>query len=374
MPHPVVHFSQHLLGGTLLQVLADESDDLTSLIEAESAVFGRYAQAVAWPHKRVNMFVLQDLGPIVAQIGRVVALPTLVAEDLGLGPMVNLYDLSNFEECSIFVNRGALERTGQWTDAAALQGLLAHEHGHPLGENRTTASVRHVSLAQRIAADRDSTIPVSASPHDSSELNLFGGMASILQSLFVKLTVKAPQEIFANETAIRAGFGEDLYRLDERHLATLEAGLSRRGELVDLLGRAVAEQRLDEDRKALLLLVGDLQIILPFALETSAFLRTHERAFAERLDARLFHLGCGRISKPVLDLYDGLRDHCATLDSGLSIGSVRAWCEATVTPLVQTLAAAGLELDIGFPAMASPEPSGARPAFERALNETTGDR
>ncbi|MGP0061928.1 MAG: hypothetical protein ACLPID_21905 [Beijerinckiaceae bacterium] len=370
MARPVVHFSQHLFGGTLVQVLADESDDLTSLIEAESTVIGRYGQAVAWPHKRVNMFVLQDLGPIVAQIGRVVALPTLVAADLGLGPMVNLYDLGNFEECSIFINRSALECTGQWTDAAALQGLLAHEHGHPLGENITTASVRHLSLALRIAGIRDNTIPASAASHASGEPNLFGGMASVLQTLFIKLTVKAPQEIFANETAIRAGFGEDLYRLDERHLATLEAGLSRRGELVGLLDRAVAEGRLGKDGRTLLLLVGDLQIILPFVLETSAFLRARERSFAERLDTRLSRLSCGQVLEPVLDLYDGLRDHCATLDPGLSVDAVRAWCDAGVTPLKQALAAVGLDLEISFPAVASPQPSVALAARERALNET----
>jgi hypothetical protein len=283
--------------------------------------------------------------------------------------MVNLYDLGNFEECSIFVNRGALERTGQWTDAVALRGLLAHEHGHPLGENGTTASVRRLTLAHRIAAGQDRTIPVSASSHDRGEPNAFEGMAFVLQTLFVKLTVKAPQEIFANETAIRAGFGKALYRLDERHLDTLEAGLSRRGELVGLLDRAVAAQRLDEDGKALLLLVGDLQIILPFALETSAFLRARERAFAERLDTRLRNLSCRQISQPVLDLYDALRDRCAILDPDLSVESVRAWCEAAVMPLMQALAAAGLDLEISFPATGSPHPSVARPALENALNE-----
>ena len=177
-------------------------------------------------------------------------------------------------ECAVFVNRGMLERDGIWDDDLALRALLAHEHGHPLSENETVHAARE--LAVEISEDGEVA--------DAS-------VGEILHLLADQVCVHAPQEVFANEIAIRAGFGSALFHLDRDAVAKARLGVSKRPTLVQSLAKRVAEGKLSADQMAALLLVGDLQAHVGFALETAAFLRAGHPREADALEA-VVERGC----------------------------------------------------------------------------------
>ncbi len=64
MSNAIEHFSRHRVGDTTLQVMADTRRNLSGLIEEEQSVIRHYARLGVWPHKRVNMFVFEDLQPL----------------------------------------------------------------------------------------------------------------------------------------------------------------------------------------------------------------------------------------------------------------------------------------------------------------------
>ena len=59
-----------------LELSADDLQrDLDRLIREEQSVIRHYIKLGNWPHKRVNMFVFENLQPLVAQIKSTTELP-----------------------------------------------------------------------------------------------------------------------------------------------------------------------------------------------------------------------------------------------------------------------------------------------------------
>ena len=308
MSNAIEYFSRCRVENTTLQVMADLQHDLDRLIREEKSVIRHYVRLGIWPHKRVNMFVLENLQPLVAQIKSATEMSSVIANDIDRRPMVNVYDAADLTECAVFVNRGALERDGVWHDDVALRALLAHEHGHPLAENATVQAARELS----VEVIMESRAPTAA-------------VGQILHLLADRLCVHAPQEVFANEMAIRAGFGDALFHLDKNVIDKARLSVSGRSSLVQSLEQQASERKLSVDQAVALLLVGDLQAHLPFALETAPFLRAGHRQQAEALEAALIEGVLSHLDPAALPLYEKLRDHCLQLRTDLSSAEIKAW-------------------------------------------------
>ena len=227
MSNAIEHFSRTRVENTTLQVIADRQRDLECLIREEESVIRHYIEHGTWPHKLVNMFVFENLEPLVSQIKSSAVLPPVVAEDIDRRPMVNIYDAADLTECTIFVNRRALEKDGVWSDVTSLRALLAHEHGHPLAENETVRAARELSVEVKA---------------ESRTAN--AAIVGILHLLADRLCVHAPQEVFANEIAIRAGFGDALLHLDLGAVEKARLGVTKRGSLAQGLDELAKAGRL----------------------------------------------------------------------------------------------------------------------------------
>ncbi len=319
MANAIEHFSRHRVEDTIVQVMADMQHGLERLIGEELSVIRHYARLGNWPHKRVNIFVLEDLRPLVSQIKGAAALSSVIANDVDLRPMVNIYDAADFSECSVFVNRSALEQGGLWHDDIALRGLLAHEHAHPLAENKTVRAARALSVEVEV----ESRIPSSIAP--------------VLHLLADRLCVHAPQEVFANELAVRAGFGHALFHLDRRIVDKARAGVSGRSSLVQSLERQVLERKLSVDQAAAVLLVGDLQGHLAFALETAPFLRAQRRSQADAIEGALIEGVLCHLDPAARRLYEKYRDFYLVLRTDLSAAAMRRWSAKALDILADAL-------------------------------------
>ena len=308
MSNAIEHFSRTRVENTTLQVMADTQRNLARLIREEESVIRHYVRLGAWPHKSVNMFVFEDLQPLVSQIKNAAVLPLVVAEDIDRRPMVNVYDAADLAECTVFVNRRALKAEGVWTDALALRALLAHEHAHPLAENDTVHAARELS------------VEVTAESRTAQ-----AAIGGILHLLADRLCVHAPQEVFANEIAIRAGFGDALFHLDKATVEKARLGVAKRAALVQGLDKQVKDGKLGAAPAAALLLVGDLQAYLGFALETAPFLFAGHRHQADALEAALSEGVWPHLDPVVMPLYAKLRDHYRQLKADLSPAEVIAW-------------------------------------------------
>ena len=256
MSNAIEHFSRTRVEDTTLQVIADTQRNLDRLIREEETVIRHFIRLGAWPHKSVNMFVFENLQPLVAQIKNAAVLCSVVADDIDRRPMVNIYDAADLAECTVFVNRRALENEGIWNDAISLRALLAHEHSHPLAENATVRAARELS----VEVSAEGRMPTRA-------------IVEVLHLLADRLCVHSPQEVFANEIAIRAGFGAALFHLDRGVVAKARLGVGKRTSLVRGLEKRAKDGKLTAVQVTALLLVADLQAYLGFALETAPFLR-----------------------------------------------------------------------------------------------------
>jgi len=308
MSTAIEHFSRTRVENTTLQVMADTQRNLARLIREEESVIRHYVRLGSWPHKSVNLFVFEDLQPLVSQIKNAAVLSSVVAEDIDRRPMVNIYDAADLTECTVFVNRRALKQDGVWNDAVALRALLAHEHGHPLAENATVHAARR--LAVEVAVESRTAK---------------AAIGEILHLLADRLCVHAPQEVFANEIAIRAGFGDALFHLDKGAVEKARLGVAKRAALVQGLDRQASNGKLSTVQVAALLLVGDMQAHLGFALETAPFLSAGHRRPAEALDAALSEGVWPHLDPAVMPLYEKLRDHYRQLRGGFTPAELKAW-------------------------------------------------
>jgi hypothetical protein len=307
MTNAIEHVSRHRVENTVLQVMADMPGDVDRLVREEEAVIRHYVRLGNWPHSRVNMFVLEDLQPLVLQIKGATALSTVVANDIDRRPMVNVYDADDLSECAVFVNRGALEHDGLWDDDVALRGLLAHEHGHPLAENATVHAARALSVKATVEGPMAKTI------------------APVIDLLADRMCVHAPQEVFANEMAVRAGFGNALFHLDRKIVDKAKLGVNWRSSLAQNLEQRVVARKLSAEQAATLLLIGDLQAHLVFALEIAPFLRAERRHEAEALEAALIEGVLSHVDPAALPIYEQCRDHYLSLRTDLSADETKKW-------------------------------------------------
>lgn len=320
MSNTIQHFSRQRVENTTLQVIADTQRNLDLLIREEESVIRHYARLGPWPHKWVNMFVLDDLRPLVSQIKSITSLSAALIEDIDRRPMVNIYDAADLSECAIFVNRRVLKRDGVWSDGLALRALLAHEHGHPLAENETVHAAR--TLAVEVAGE---------SPASQA------AVGEILHLLADRLCVHAPQEVFANEIAIRAGFGDALFHLDKGAVEKARLGVAKRASLVQGLDRQVRDGKLTAAQVAALLLVGDLQAHLGFALETAPFFSAGHRRQAKALEAALSEGVWRHLDPAVMPLYETFRDHYLQLKVDLTPAKMKVWANTAAGFLADAL-------------------------------------
>ncbi|MEJ2124488.1 MAG: hypothetical protein P8Y47_06635, partial [Alphaproteobacteria bacterium] len=295
------HVSQYQFGdGCMLTVVEDEEKCAELLIAAEQTVAQKFSRYGKWPHRQVNLFVFENLQPLIEKLGQ--ASRTLgenkesadnAYHGLENKPMVHAYNPADLKETSIFVNRGQLQRLGLWDNAEVLEGLLAHEHAHPLSENVTTLTARNLRV----------TISPAAPTNDARQIPASANTAKALETLAHELCLHAPHEVFANELVIRAGLGAQLFALNRQSLTGGRAGIEARIMLEARLQAEVAQGRLSMNDVALTLLLASLEAYTRVALETAAFARAGAQEQADALNDLLKREAFRHIEPEVEDIY-----------------------------------------------------------------------
>lgn len=282
---PIKHFTLHRLDGVELRVVADVESPagVLSLIQAESEVVTQMAKDVRWLHETVTLFVLSDLSPLQRQLQALGRLPAGYQElgDLLAKPVVNMYDLAAPTACHVFVNQEKMVAAGYWNDLLAIQGLLAHEHAHPLSECAATEAVRQLQLTLnlQLASEWAADAELAATWSKRAEAQLL--------ALAKLLCLVAPRELFTNEIAMAAGFSKGLLHLNQQNVRLLVAGLAHRPLLQAQLTLQRDAGRLSQAGADALSLIGDLQGHLPLAMEVAAFQRQGYQAEASYLMSKL---------------------------------------------------------------------------------------
>ena len=343
MARTVKHLSLHRIAGTELRVVADVEEGVLTIVEIEEAVIRQYVRRSQqpWPHRSVNLFVLEDLQPLVHQLkqqqpkGRQQEADSLQPAATGDMPVVNVYDLADLASCNVFVNRQVMVREGYWDDALAVQGLLAHEHAHPLAENATTRASRELALP-KVALEGPSLTGCS--------LELKDRLQRLLVGLATRLCLYAPREIFANQITIASGFGDALLYLDRRNVTNASRSVQGRDELRRQLQQQVAQGNLTQAGSELVLLIGDLNSYLDLALEIAPFYRAGREGDARELEAMLEKDVFSRLEPQVAQVYAALRDQYVALDTNLGLAQLRTWGAGVLDLLAQALVAKGLQL------------------------------
>ena len=367
MARTVKHLSLHRIAGaghephkgTELRVVADVESGVLPVIEAEEAVIRAYVRQGTWPHRWVTLFILQDLQPLLNQLHRGAdslaglssdadgrdpfaaslgqSLPPGGTTDANQRPVVNVYDLADPTGCHVFVNRRAMAEEGYWDDVLAIQGLLAHEHAHPLAENATTRASRRLQLDLSLTHVWQD----EAKGWTTDRQDKIHGMLRVLAAT---LCVYGPREVYANEMAIRSGFGEALLYLDRCNVANARRSLAGRRELHWQLRQEVAQGTFSASVADLLLLVGDLKSCLALSLETAAFCRAGRERDARELEAVLEADVFSHLEPETGQAYAALRQWYMALRPDLTLPELTAWGEKVLDILAQALAEKGLTL------------------------------
>ncbi|MBS1165406.1 MAG: hypothetical protein H6R00_1431 [Proteobacteria bacterium] len=314
------------VGAAEVRVVTNCACDISTVVEAEERVVRKLTDRGLWPHETVTLFVLDDLTPLVGQLkamGRLVE-ETLVV--LPQRPMVNLYDPRHVMECFVFVNRRIMQAEGYWSDGLATEGLLAHEHAHPLSEAPATAAARTLT----ITADGPAAL------------------APLAAQLGQTLAAGAVTELLANAFCLTHGFVEALVHLDRLTLRRAVANLSQRAELAHRVAAAVAAGTLLADEASSLLLLADAQIGLPFALEVVPFLRAGRVAEAAELEHLLTGQLLAAMAPEIAGVYDKLRAAFAELRPEWGRVAVAAWCTDILTRLSAVLSQGGARLTLSL--------------------------
>lgn len=344
MAGAAAHISRHPLdsGGELIAI-ADKEGGVDRLVAAEQCVARGFAAHCGWPHRRVNLFVFETLQPLIDQLQR--ASRTLgegkgaaaaSVHSLDHKPMVHVYDLANLSECSVFINRALMIRLGMWDDPPIIKGLLAHEHAHPLAENATTRAARGLKVTFEETPSEESTA--------------HGGepVVQALEHLSHELCLHAPHEVFANELAVRAGFGGALLALNRASLSEGRAGLAARAALAAHMQGEVEHGRLSEGGAALLLLLASLEAHVRVALETAAFARAGHLDDARALETLLWQEALSHVEPEVGSIYRQLYISYLALKSDMSDSSIRDWAAETFAPIQKAIARHGAHFAASF--------------------------
>lgn len=337
------HISRcQLVAGSELIIIEDEADGGERLVAAEQKVARGFAAFGKWPHQKVNLVVSGTFQPLIKQLAR-------ASHTLGEGkesaaatfhgleskPMVHAYNPSDLGETSIFVNREQMKRLGMWDDTEVIEGLLAHEHAHPLSENATTLTARTMK-AKIEPADRNP--PASATDH----------VAGALEILAHELCLHAPHEVFANELAICAGFADQLFALNRLNLTGGRSGIEARSVLAAQLKSEVEQEHVSEKDAALILLLASLEAHLPVALETAAFMRAGKRNQANALE-QLLHLETFRhVENDIEEIYRQLCTSYGALTANMDDVAIRDWAENTFAPITDAIARHGAHFTVSF--------------------------
>lgn len=336
MARTVKHFSLHRIGGTELRVVADVENGVIPLIQVEEAVIRGYASRGGfetrsyWPCRAVTLFVLQDLQPLIRQLHAGANLPPGGTAALDHRPVVNVYDLADRASCHVFINRQAMEKEGYWDDPLAVQGLLSHEHAHPLAENETIRSSRclQVELSNVVLSPK------------SSEFEL--RTKDLLTLLADKLCLYAPREVFANDMTIRSGFSKALFHLNRRNVLNASRNVAGRVELHRQLQQEVTEGNLTPKGADELLLIGDLKGYLDLAVEVAPFYRTGHEAEAQGLETVLETKVFPHLEPEVPRAYTALREQYVALNADLTPDELVAWGAEVLNILAKALTEKGL--------------------------------
>jgi hypothetical protein len=365
MIEAIEHVSRHHLSGGELQVVADAEKGVEALIEAEKRVTSGFLQHGGWPHKRVNLFVFQSLQPLMERMSLNAPLSAAGARELDHAPMVHVYDEDDLEECSIFVNRALMVQHGVWEDVLALEGLLAHEHAHPMAENAASRAARALRM-RLVTIDVASRKPGRAASRAPSSLGS-GRIAEVGYSRLVRpgaavrrlvagslanlaqdLCIKAPHEVFANEYAIRAGFGAGLERLSQLSLSHGRSGMVERVSLSDRLRAEVNERRLSEQEMSALLLAASAEAHLRVALEIAPFIRAgrldEARAVEALAEAEVF----SHVEPEIGVLVRALCDSYQLLKPDMDLVSARDWAGSAFLPIIEAFARRGAAFGAEF--------------------------
>ncbi|WP_454916593.1 hypothetical protein [Xanthobacter sediminis] len=312
------------VGATQVRIVTDCADDISAVVQAEERVVRRLADRGVWRHETVTLFVLDDLSPLVGHLAQT---HRLMADDLvrlPQRPMVNLYDPRHASECFIFVNRQIMTAEGYWGDSLAAEGLLAHEHAHPLSEAPATAAAR----ALKVEAEGPAAL------------------APLAAQLGRTLSTGAVTELLANAFCLAAGFADALRHLDRITLRRAVNNLPQRAELERRAAAAVAAGTLPPEQERPLLRLADAQISLPFALEVVPFVQAGLSAAAAELEKLLAEGLMDRMAPEVAGVYGELRARFLRLKPDWSGEALADWCADVLAGLSAFLSAGGTPLTL----------------------------
>jgi hypothetical protein len=121
-----------------------------------------------------------------------------------------------------------------------------------------------------------------------------------------------------------------LFHLDKGAVEKARLGVAKRVSLVQGLDRQARDGRLTPAQVAALLLVGDLQAHLGFALETAPFLAAGHQRQAKALETALSEGVWRHLDPAVLPLYETFRDHYLQLKVDLTPAKMKAWATTAV--------------------------------------------
>jgi hypothetical protein len=352
MARAVPHVLRHRSASTKLQVVSDTATGLEAFAAIEKKVMRGFERQGTWPHEQVNLFVFETLQPLAAKIRAATAPPrkhkpgalagtraevSRHIEELDRKPMVHVYDLANPAECSIFVNRRQMVHLGLWDDELALEALLAHEHAHPLSENITTRAAR--GLKVRVKAQK---LPDGLAGASAEQLH------HSLGTIVEELCLHAPHEVFANELAVRAGFGRALFHLNRISIAGGKAGLSARTALEEKLRLEEKAGRLSEAGLALILTMASIEAHVRMAMEHAAFARAGDAANAGALDVQLQREVFHHVEPEVGALYQFYCARYIALKPDLDTQAVCAWMQESCAQLTDALRKRGASFKVDF--------------------------
>jgi len=285
-------------------------------------VIERYAAGDAWPHRRVLLFILQDLQPLARQL-KLAGTRALLSR-----PAACVYDLAGMDDCYVFVNEQAMEQGGYWDDVLSTTGLLAHEHAHPLAENAT------IRASRCLRADLDAGAPERA--------------RLILAQLAETIAWGAPRELFANQFAAEHGFDAALLRLNHNLVERAGVGVRGRPALAASLQEEAGRGALTQDDARRLLWIGDLQAHLPLAIELAPFYTAGRAAQAQALEDAIRQQVFAALPAPAWDAFVALRDHYQTLQPDWGTGKTISWSAVALQVLGAALARENMSLKYQF--------------------------
>lgn len=328
-------FSEFFVGPARLRVISDGAADIATMVEAEKRVIHAFADRDLWRHEAVTLFILENLAPLVGQLRQLHGLTDQQAEQLPQRPMVNLYDLRNPRECFIFINLQVMSSEGYWNDALTAEGLLAHEHAHPVGECPATAAARPL----RVTADT----PAMAMP--------------LLTQLGETLSTGALSELFANDICIANGFDAALAHICGKTIDRAVANLAQRPELVRRLAAAGSSGTWDAHHERLLLLLADAQAALPFSLEISPFFRTGQTRSGAALEDALRGNLLARMEPEVREMFAAIHDLFLKPHRDWDAPQVESWCREVLAMLSTAFSRSGERVVLRLSDDDSPAPS-----------------